>query len=105
MMIYTVGHTVSYEQGLAELGPLFMKLGKRADHHGKPYGGGSVWRHETEAQAYLAANADSLSTYSVYGVIAEWEADTEQLSDEPFRRLVRDAQLVRTERSSEPTKG
>jgi hypothetical protein len=93
-MIYTVGDRAEYNPRLEdflEVGTDFHKLGKGV-HGGKPYAGGSVWQTATEAQDYL--NRESLSSYSVYGILADWDIDTEQLAGEPFRRLLRDAQIV-----------
>lgn len=86
-MIFTVGHTESYEQGLREE-PELKKLGKRDDWNGRPYGGGSVWLTADEAQQQCPDG------YSVYGVIADWDRDAEQLPNEPFRRLLVDSVIV-----------
>lgn len=93
-MIFTVGNRESYEQGLRELGPEFKKLGKRDHYQGKPYMGGSVWKTKAEADQYLIDNSPRLDGYHVYGVVADWETDTEQVLSEPFRRLLRDAPIV-----------
>lgn len=92
MMIFTVGHRESYEKGIDEMGADFQKLGKRDDFQGSPYLGGSVWKSEKEAERYLAVR--QLASYAVYGILADWETETEQLPDEPYRRLLVDAQIV-----------
>ena len=97
-MIFTIGHTESYDAGLlqeAEQGFPFKKLGKTVLATGEPYAGGSVWRTHEDAVAYLMAQApDIVENYSVYGLLADWNTDTEQLDGEPFRRLLKNAQIV-----------
>lgn len=92
IMIFTYGRTKNYERGIDELGSGFKKLGK-CILEGAPYGGGGVWKTAEEAREYL--RREGLSDFSVYAVMAGWEADTEQLPGEPYRRLLRDAQIVR----------
>jgi len=93
-MIFTIGYRENYDAGLAELGAAFRKMGKRDVFRGSQYRGGSVWKTREEAQAHLDANQHRLAGYSVYGVMASWDVDTEQLPGEPFRRLLVDAQIV-----------
>jgi hypothetical protein len=75
-VIYTVGHTEGYAARFSDTadGPP-TKLGRRADLNGEPYDGGSVWPTREAAQAWLDANPDK--PWSVYGVIADWDTDTE----------------------------
>ena len=87
-MTYTIGHTKSYLQYFEEQPyPHPMKLGKRADD----YEGGSIWKTESEAQAFLDKNG--MSDYSVFGVEADWETDTE-LGEDGVHCLLKDAPLV-----------
>lgn len=95
-MIYTVGLTHLYEPQLAA-GPV-VKQGARTGPGGEPYPGGWVWRMPQEARAFLVARG-SEAVRSVYGVEADWEADTSPAPGETYRYLVHDAQVVRIPRS------
>jgi hypothetical protein len=91
-VIYTVGHTELYERRLTDPDPA-TKLGRQT-LDGEPYNGGSVWRTREEAQAWLDANPDR--PWSVYGVEADWDTDTEpSLVGEPWHDLLHDSRLVR----------
>lgn len=93
-MIFTLGFRSNYDDGIKKYGAEFQKMGKCADFQGKPYAGGSVWRSRKEVNDYLETNQPRLAKYAAYGVLADWNADTEQLPGEPFRRLLKDAQIV-----------
>lgn len=86
-MIYTVGLVTEYEPRLSAGNA--TKKG-RTDS----YDGGMVWRTAGEAQTYLLIN-DTTGARAVYGVEADWEDDTVQNPGEPYRRLTRDAPLIR----------
>lgn len=70
-MIYTIGRHESYERYFIEQG-CPQKLGKGL-HNGLPYPGGSVWKTYQGANDYCQSHPE----YQVYGVIADWEIDTE----------------------------
>jgi len=93
-MIYTLGHKLSYDIGIKSRGSDFKKLGVRANHRGHPYPGGSVWQTEQEVRKYIERNQSRLKLYDVYGILADWEHDTEQVAGEPFRRLLVDSTIV-----------
>lgn len=59
------------------------KLGRH-----KGYQGGSVWKTKEEAKKFCKED------YSVYGVIADWEKDTEPNKDGLWNDLLIDAKLV-----------
>lgn len=84
-MIYTIGHTESYRKYVREQSPAKPeKLGRTAE-----YEGGSVWRTIEEAVANCPEG------YSVWGVIADFDKDTEPNRDgNPWNDLLRDAELV-----------
>lgn len=99
-MLYTIGHRESYEKYFAEQTPPDpMKLGSRrpGEHPNAPdgYDGGAVWETRHEAERVCPPG------YAVYGVEADWTADTwragrchaEQYGDPRF--LTRDARLVK----------
>ena len=101
-MIYTMGHKEFYDKGLQEekeLGNPFKKLGRTIDHqysdgHRGYYRGGSVWKTEEEARKYLESKSSLLTNYDVYGVLADWEKDTEESKEHPWRDLLRTSQIV-----------
>ncbi len=84
-MLYTIGRTEAYERYFDTL-PDLKKSGRESD-----YPGGSVWRTRTEAETYAA----TLSGYSVYGVIADWDRDTVPSADGSWHDLLVDSLLVR----------
>jgi hypothetical protein len=82
-MIFTIGHTTSYEQYFREQGTP-KKKGRD-----KNYAGGSVWQTHEEALAQCPTN------YSVYGVKASWENDTAQSANGDCHDLLVDSELVK----------
>ena len=91
-MIYTVGRTEAYEKNFEEQDQP-QKLGKGLDLDGHPYEGGSVWKTPEEAQNYLDANG--LIDFSVYGVLADWERDTEENATYSYRNLLVTSNLIK----------
>jgi hypothetical protein len=91
-MIFCIGERKVYEVKLDLPKPLF-KLG-RGLREGTFYEGGSVWQSEEDARAFIAKNALEDSR-AVYGVLADWDADTVQIGREPYRRLTQTSQVVR----------
>jgi len=85
-MIYTVGYTENYLKCFKEQGFL-KKMGKN-----ESYAGGSVWKTREEAEKYCEENCDK--GYSVFGVIADWDKDTEPSSSKDYNNLLRDSELV-----------
>ena len=86
-MIYTIGIRLKYERAFAA-GPV-VKLGMSGD-----YGGGFVFATADEARKFLEAKGLT-GTHIVMGVEADWNRDTKAEPGEPYRRLVRDATVVR----------
>jgi len=82
-MIYTVGHTASYEQYFQEQ-TTPKKLGRTDD-----YPGGSVWMTKEAAQKHCNKE------YSVYGVIADWHTDTAPSHDGDWHDLLVTSVLVK----------
>lgn len=88
-MIYTIGKTKLYEsyfEMYADNPEEFQKSGRS-----EGYSGGTVFKTPLEA---LTACPHG---YSVYGVVADWDEDTDQWSETAYgaRDLLRDAQLVK----------
>ena len=90
-MIFTIGLRERYELAFTLIKPV-NKLGKGVDRRGTPYGGGWVWESEADARAFIAAK--EYFDREVYGVLADWDLDTEQIPGEPYRRLLRDSEMV-----------
>lgn len=83
-MIYTVGKTEVYEDYMAK------------DKNPEKAKGGSVWRTRDDARGYLLESKQD-KTFSVYGVEADWEKDTEPTLEGKWRALTRKARLVKLE--------
>jgi hypothetical protein len=82
-MIYCIGHRESYERYFAEQEQP-EKMGRTAD-----YQGGSVWLTLEEALAHCPDG------FAVYGVLAEWDRDTQPSADGPWHDLLVHSRLVR----------
>jgi len=80
-MIFTIGR---YDDSIFENNPL--KMGRAED-----YPGGSVWKSKEEAEKHLQEG------YKVYGVMADWETETEPSQDGDWNDLLVDAPLVKLE--------
>jgi len=76
-MIFTIGHTKSYEKYFKEQG-----VPKKAI-------GGSVWRTKKEAQIACPKH------YSVYGVDADWKTQTVVNTEGAWHDLSIEAPLVK----------
>ena len=81
-MIYTVGNTKDYTRYFLEQGTP-KKKGKTPS-----FVGGSVWPTKEEAQKFCPID------FSVYGVNADWEKDTEPDITGLWNNLLIDAELV-----------
>ena len=90
-MIYTVGLISVYEPAIAA--GKAVKEGPGTDATGAPYPGGWVWETAEAAHAYLTVRG-SLATRRVYGVVADWQADTCEVPGQPTRCLTRPAEVV-----------
>lgn len=87
-MIYTIGYTESYETYFKEQ-TCPEKLGRTNDYNGEYYSGGCVWK------TYEEAFRNCPKGYSVYGVLASWEHDTEPSKDGPYNDLLVTSKLVK----------
>ena len=61
-MLYTLGHTTNYTEGLAKYGADFRKMGRTSD-----YRGGSVWLTYEDAARVALVNP----TFSVFGLLTD----------------------------------
>ena len=82
-VIYTIGHTESYELYFEEQEHP-EKLGRTKD-----YPGGSVWLTKEEAEKHCPEG------YSVYGVNADWDRDTERNLEENWHDLLVTSLLIK----------
>jgi hypothetical protein len=101
-MIYTIGLRDRYDLAFTLIKP-FNKNGKGIRSDGSPYPGGWVWKTEADARAFIAEKG--LFDREVYGVLADWETGTEQIEGEPFRRLLKDSELVQLSADKDRTAG
>ncbi len=81
-MIFTIGHTESYKQYLSKQEKC-MKLGRTEN-----YRGGSVWQTKEEAEKFCPVD------YSVYGLKADWNKDTEPNPNNCWSDLLYDREIV-----------
>lgn len=87
-MIYTIGRTENYERYFQEQAPEGpKKKGRTSD-----YTGGAVWK------TYEEALRSCPQGYSVYGVEADWEKDTEACNSN-YNELLRDARLIQLQKA------
>lgn len=91
-MIYTVGRRLKYERAFAA-GPV-VKRGRGLNPNGSEYPGGFAFLTAEDARKFLASKGLS-GTHMVMGLDADWERDTATADGKPFRRLLRDAPVVR----------
>lgn len=80
-MLYTIGNTESYTRYLAQYGAECKKAV-----------GGSVWRTYREASKYLKGERKD-DEYSVYGVDANWDTDTEP-TEYKWHSLNKDCRII-----------
>lgn len=85
-MIFTVGHTISYQEYFNN--PKYWNNGVPQKAKG-----GSVWKTKDEVLEYLSIGYHG-EEFSIYGVLADWEQDTEN-TGKSWNNLLRDADLIR----------
>lgn len=81
-MIYTVGKADVYDEALTR------------DPNLEKSKGGLVWKTRDDARGHLFSTKQE-KTFSVYGIEADWEKDTEVVQGSPWRSLTRSAKLVK----------
>jgi hypothetical protein len=94
-MIYTLGHTESYLEYYNEClknDSKFLKLGKKEMYEGKPYPGGYAFKTLNEALQYLEDN--KMFDYSVFGLNADWDKDTEHNESKLYNNLLNDSEII-----------
>jgi len=102
-MIYCIGYTDGYRKHIRDMkarGETPIKVGKTDNLNGEPYPGGSVWRTREEAQHWLETlgplwrEPRTTDQFSVFGVDADWEKDTEPDPVDPFHNLLKNSPLI-----------
>jgi hypothetical protein len=91
-MIFTIGRFDLFEAAIDQ--DIAIKLGPHRRPDGTDDPGGWVWHSAKNARDYLVLR-NSLATRRVYGVMADWDADTRTVPGQPTRCLNRDARVVR----------
>ena len=88
-MIYTIGNRKSYQEALAEatFGKAVKKVGRRDD-----YSGGYALRSMNDALRLIEELG--CPEYGVFGIMADWDKDTEPADDGWWRYLLVDARIV-----------
>lgn len=89
-MIFTLGKTDVYDPLLRDH-PDATKEGRSDD-----YAGGSVWETFEAAQAYLDSTILG-EEFSIYGVLADWETQTEPEPGQGWHRLLVTSKLIKLE--------
>ncbi len=82
-MIFTVGNTENYDRYFRE-----QKTPKKKGRTPN-YTGGTVWKTFLEAEKHLRPG------YSVYGVDADWETETEKSAKGDWHDLLVDSNLIK----------
>jgi len=91
-MIYTIGIRLKYERAFAA--GTAMKRGPGKNPDGTDYPGGFAFATAEDAKAFLTAKGLT-GTHMVMGVLADWDRDTAAHEGQPFRDLLRDADVVK----------
>jgi hypothetical protein len=89
-MIFTIGatkHYLKWHHKCQEDGVPFEKAGRSSDCEG-----GSVWQTREEAENYLIEN--NKSNFSVFGVDADWDLDTEPNENDSWNNLLVDSEII-----------
>ena len=86
-MIYTVGKTGVYDEALAKSPNLENAKG------------GLVWKTRDDARNHLMETKQD-KTFSIYGIEADWDKDTEPALEGKWRVLTKKAKLVKLEASN-----
>ena len=90
-MIYTVGHGVGYRESYAVRAANGLRLIKKGA--GPDYPGGCAVRTREDAERLLVEFC-KVGVWEVFGLEADWEADTKPCVDGWWHNLQRDAPIV-----------
>lgn len=97
-MVFTIGHRLTYQEGLDVRGKQFYKRGARKPGADFPdgYSGGYVFRTAEDAQRLIDEKYPGKGM-AVFGLKARWEKDTTPAKDGWWHNLTRDARIVDVE--------
>jgi hypothetical protein len=96
-MIYCIGHRERYDASLTRGRSTRSAAGSGTGPSSRAARSGR--RTPTRGPSWPDGNR---ATREVYGVDADWDSDTLQFRDEPFRRLVKTAAVIRLPREGDP---
>lgn len=94
-MIYTIGVNAFAGRDRIDLGEDGKQSTPAIRDDGTLLSGDAVWRRQADAQMFL--DRFRLTNCRVFGVLADWDDDTERNIDENYRRLSRPAKIVALE--------
>jgi hypothetical protein len=95
-MIYTVGSKKAYFRSLLKNGTVTKSGRKRG------YAGGCVFRTREDARRHIdELELQGYKGFMVFGVLADWETETQASSQHWWHDLLVDAEVVVLEKSEE----
>ncbi len=95
-MIYTVGSKRAYFRSLLKDGKV-MKSGRK-----RGYAGGCAFRNREDAQRHIdELEFQGYKGFLVFGLLADWEKDTQASTQHWWHDLLKDAEVVVLEKSDE----
>ena len=95
-MIYTVGSKRAYFRSLLKDGKV-MKSGRK-----RGYAGGGVFRTREDAQRHIdELELQGYKNFMVFGLLANWDKDTQASAHHWWHDLLKDAEVVVLEKPEE----
>ncbi len=95
-MIYTVGSKRAYFRSLLKNGKV-MKSGRK-----RGYAGGGVFLTREDAQRHIdELELQGYKDFMVFGLLADWQKDTQVSSQHWWHDLLKDAEVVVLEKSDQ----
>jgi hypothetical protein len=95
-MIYTVGSKRAYFRSLLKNGKV-MKTGRK-----RGYAGGCVFRTREDAQRHIdELELQGYKGFMVFGLLADWDTDTQTSTQHWWRDLLKDAEVIVLEKPEE----
>jgi hypothetical protein len=99
-MLYTIGKTDRYREGIEKWGESYMKLGKNSPKaKTMNYTGGIIFETKKQAEAYLVTY-NLNNTHTVFGVDAKLGIDTEPSKNGPWHCLINSCKVMNVESES-----
>jgi hypothetical protein len=95
-MIYTVGSKRAYFRSLLKNGKV-MKSGRK-----RGYAGGCVFLTREDAQRHIdELELQGYKEFMVFGLLADWQKDTQASSQHWWHDLLKDAEVIVLEKSDQ----